>query len=155
MHEEQGFGRTRQCRLTSVVPPTPTLVPHAARVLQALHGRIVYPSAFNRAYRCVVKYIKSYVMEELANLIFIGCYIAQCGPPGFKSLWMRLQPAVWHYLYGRDDTAAQRRAAAVSLQNYASRLEKYVIDGKVPYCTLFKCHACHTCSPACMCPSEY
>lgn len=113
--------------------------------MQALHGRIVYPSAFNRSYRCVVKYIKSYVMEELANLIFIGCYIAQCGPPGFKSLWMRLQPAMWHYLYGKNDTASQRRTAEVSLQNYAARLEKYVIDGKVNYRFPLLCHLLHCC----------
>lgn len=93
----------------------------------------MYPSAFNRAYRCVVKYIKSYVMEELGNLIFIGCYIAQCGPPGFKTLWMRLQPALWHYMYGRNDTIAQRNAAEASMKAYAARLEKYVIDGKVAF----------------------
>jgi len=75
-------------------------------------------------------------MEELANLIFIGCYVAKCGPPGFKSLWMRLQPAMWHYLYGKDDTADQRCDAERSLKHYAARLEKYVIDGQVNSCFL-------------------
>lgn len=100
-------------------------------LVQALSSRIVYPSAFNRPYRCAVKYIRSYVMEELANLIFIGCYVAQCGPPGFKTLWMRLQPAMWHYMYGKHDTVAQRHAAERSLKNYAARLEQYVLEGKV------------------------
>lgn len=93
----------------------------------------MYGSAFNRPYRCVVKYIKSYVIEELANLIFIGSYIAKCGPPGFKTLWMRLQPAVHHYLYGKDDTLAQRAAAETSLRQYAQKLENFVLEGKVGF----------------------
>lgn len=104
-------------------------------MLQALWNRIVYPSAFYRAYRCVVRYIKSDVMEELANLIFIGCYIAQCSSPGFKTLWMRLQPALWHYMYGRNDTTAQRNEAEASLKKYAKQR---------PDCTWLRliCKAC-------------
>lgn len=122
----------------------------ASPLMQDLWCRIVYPSAFNRAYRCVVKYIKSYVMEELANLIFIGCYIARCGPPGFKTLWMRLQPALWHYMYGRHDSVAQRNAAETSLKAYAARLEKYVIEGKVASRSQMgaRLRPCGTCSVA-------
>ena len=118
------------CRLTGAGPLTPDEL-----LLQGLACRIVYGSAFNRPYRCVVKYIKSYVIEELANLIFIGSYIAKCGPPGFKTLWMRLQPALLHYLYGKDDTVAQQHAAETSLRRYAMKLEKYVIEGKVGTCS--------------------
>lgn len=91
----------------------------------------MFPSAFNRAYRCVLKHIGSYVMEELANLIFIGCYIAQCGPPGFKSLWVKLQPALWHYLYGVNDTVAQQQQAAKDMRSYAVKLEELVKTGQV------------------------
>lgn len=98
---------------------------------QALAQRITFPSSFNRPYRCVVKYIKSYVMEELANLIFIGCYIAQCGPPGFKSLWTCLQPALWHYIYGWDDNKTQQQQAATAMRTYAKRLETFVKEKKV------------------------
>lgn len=85
----------------------------------------------NRPYRCAIKHIKSYVMEELANLIFIGCYIAQCGPPGFKRLWSLLQPALLHYIYGMDDTDAERAAAEASLLAYARELERLVKKGTV------------------------
>lgn len=114
-----------------------------AVLVQALASRIVYPSVFNRPYRCVVKYIKSYVMEELANLIFIGCYIAQCGPAGFKSLWKRLQPAMWHYMYGFDDTAQERDAAEASLKSYAIYLEELVLNGVVrpTCCMLYVAHS--------------
>ena len=100
----------------------------------------MYGSAFNRPYRCVVKYIKSYVIEELANLIFIGSYIAKCGPPGFKTLWMRLQPALHHYLYGKDDNLAQRAAAETSLRKYAQKLESFVLEGKVGFSMSAQCH---------------
>lgn len=106
--------------------------------MQALGDRIVFPSAFNRSYRCVLKYIKSYVMEELANLIFIGSYIAQCGPPGFKSLWMLLQPALWHYLYGYDDTVAQQHEAAKAMRSYAVKLEELVAAGVVRPATVLR-----------------
>jgi len=79
-----------------------------------------------------VKCIKSYVMEELANLIFIGCYIAKCGPSGFQSLWAKLQPALWHYLYGREDSNEQQIAAASSMWAYAKGLEDLVLKGEVP-----------------------
>lgn len=118
------------CRIAGAGPLTPDEL-----LLQGLATRIVYGSAFNRPYRCVVKYIKSYVIEELANLIFIGSYIAKCGPPGFKSLWMRLRPALLHYLYGKDDTVLQQHAAETSLRRYAMKLEKYVIEGKVGICS--------------------
>lgn len=91
----------------------------------------MYPSGFNRAYRCVLKYIRSYVMEELANLIFIGSYIAKCGPPGFLTLWKLLQPALHHYIYGHEDTEAQRDAARDSLRSYAVKLEEFVAAGVV------------------------
>lgn len=115
---------------------------------QALGDRIVFPSAFNRSYRCVVKNIKSYVMEELANLIFIGCYIAQCGPPAFKSLWTVLQPAMWHYLYGVDDTDSEQKAAANAMRKYAQKLEKLVAERTVrshlqAYCAfVYECAQC-------------
>lgn len=92
---------------------------------------MAFPSAFNRDYRCVVSYIKSYVMEELANLIFIGCLIAKCGPVGFQSLWEKLQPALWHYIYGRDDGAEEQRHAADAMLAYAQQLEDLVLAGEV------------------------
>ena len=99
--------------------------------MQKLAPRLAFPSSFNRAYRCVVTSIKSYVMEELANLVFVGCFIAKCGPPGFQRLWAHLQPALWHYLYGRDDTQDQQRAAASSMWAYAKALEEFVLKGEV------------------------
>lgn len=100
--------------------------------VQRLRDSMVFPSSFNRPYRCVVKYILSYVMEELANLIFIGSFVAKCGPAGFQTLWSLLQPAVLHYMYGREDTEVQRSFAEDCMRRYARKLEQLVIESKVP-----------------------
>lgn len=100
--------------------------------LQSLKHRIKLPFGFNRPYRCVVKYGKSYVMEELANLIWLGGLLAEAGPPGFRRLWGFLQPALQHYLYGWNATVEDIHAAAANMRNYAQELERGVIAGKIP-----------------------
>ena len=92
---------------------------------------MLLPSGFNRPYRDIVKYIKSYTIEELSNVIFLGCYMAKVGPPGFLSLWKHLQPALHHYIYGYDDDMHQQRKAHEDLVAFASLLEQMVRDGKV------------------------
>ena len=99
--------------------------------VQGLRHRIKYCSAFNRPYRCIVKNVKGYIMEELGNLIFIGCYIARCGPPAFQALWKHLQPALHHYIYGYEDTWHTAQAAHRHAREYATLLEQLVLQGKV------------------------
>ena len=99
--------------------------------MQGLQHRIVYPKGFNRPYRCVVQYCQSYTLEETSNLIWIGSLIAYRAPAGFRKLWGLLQPALVHYLYGRDGSERAIRAAARSIQRYAEELEKFVIAGWV------------------------
>jgi hypothetical protein len=99
--------------------------------VQRLATRITYPSGFNRQYRCVIDYIKSYVMEELANLVFVGCLVAKLGPPGFQRLWKEVQPAVWHYIYGFQDNKTDQQQAANHMRNYACLLEQLVEEQQV------------------------
>ena len=70
-------------------------------------------------------------MGELANLIFVGCFIAKCGPPGFQCMWAHLQKALWHFWYVRDDTHEEQPAAASSMWAYAKALEQFILKGEV------------------------
>lgn len=99
--------------------------------MQALEKRIKLPATFNRTYRDVVAHCKQYTMEELANLVFLGCLFAKHAPPGFQGLWKMLQPVVYHYLFARDATAEDRQAAARNAHAYASAVEQHVAAGNV------------------------
>lgn len=101
--------------------------------VQGLAPRIDFPAGFTRPYRCVVRYIKGYTMEELNNFIWIGCMIAKKGPDGFQTLWALLQPLLKHHLYGFDATPSQCAAAAAGWDAYSAKLEEFVDDGKVRF----------------------
>jgi hypothetical protein len=72
-------------------------------------------------------YINSYTLEELANLIWIGCFISAVAPKGFQQLWAKLQPAVKHYLFGFDAKEADMRSAAKDMLEFARTIEAMVI----------------------------
>lgn len=94
--------------------------------MQRLAQRIVCPKGFGRNYRCVTKYISSYTLEELANLVWIGCLISASAPRGFQQLWALLQPAVKHYLFGFEASEGAMRSAANSMLEFARTLERMV-----------------------------
>jgi hypothetical protein len=75
-------------------------------------------------------------MEELANLIWIGCLIAYTGPPGFQKLWRELQPALQHYIYGFDATGDAMLSAARHLKQFAIYLDEYAVSGQVCFVLL-------------------
>jgi hypothetical protein len=95
--------------------------------VQRLEDRIVCPKGFGRNYRCVTKYINSYTLEELANLVWIGCLINAVAPKGFQQLWKKLQPALKHYLFGFEARETDMRSAAKSMLDFARMLEEMVI----------------------------
>lgn len=83
-------------------------------------------------------YIKSYTLEELANLIFIGGYIAALGPPKFRLLWSYLQPAVKHYLFGYGASAEDIVAAGRNMRKFADELERRVLVREVRFSELLR-----------------
>lgn len=99
--------------------------------LQALASRIKYPAPFNRKYRCVVEYSESYIMEEYANMVWIGSLIAKIGPPGFQSLWRLLRPVLKHYIYNFDAEPEECELAGKQLWDYACCVEEHVQAGHV------------------------
>jgi hypothetical protein len=105
-------------------------------MVQGLRHRIVYPKGFNRPYRCVWQYCKSYTLEETSNLIWIGSLLAYRAPADFRKLWGYLQPALVHYLYGSDASEAAIRTAALNIRRYEKEMEKFVIAGWVRLCSL-------------------
>lgn len=114
--------------------------------VQALGSRIQLPFGFNRPYRCIVKYVRHYTIEELGSFIWIGGLVSRYGPPGFRELWSLLQPALCHYMYGCDATEEDMRAASRSLWAFACCLENKVLQGvvrlRVGACS--RRHACTT-----------
>ena len=99
--------------------------------LQALAPRIKLPASYSRPYRDAVKFIKRYTIDEELDLLWIGCLIAKLGPPGFRKLWAKLQPAGVHYFYGFDATLADIDAAAANMLDYAKLLEQHADKGEV------------------------
>ena len=99
--------------------------------LQALKSRVRFPYGFNRPYTDVTVRAKAYLLDELANLIWIGGVVAFYGPPGFQELWTHLRAALKHHLYGVDATEDDMCAAAASLRKYACLLEQMVLRGEV------------------------
>jgi hypothetical protein len=115
--------------------------PGHAWMLQRLEDRIRFPASFSRPYRDVVKWCKAYIMEELGNLVWIGCMMAYHGPAKFQTLWKFLQPCLLHYLFASDPNQAACDAAAASLQGYGSSIEELVATGVV--CALsLQIHVC-------------
>lgn len=88
--------------------------------MQDLKHRVRYPLCFAHKYKDIVQNGHQYIMESWSNMIWLGCLIAEYGPPGFQLLWKHLQPALKHYIYGLEDTQPdQMRVAANSLYAYA------------------------------------
>jgi hypothetical protein len=75
--------------------------------------------------------VQHYTMEELGSFLWVGSMIAKIGPPGFQKLWQHLCPALKHYLYNHNATAAQCDEAYDHLWSYAVELEKLVDTGQV------------------------
>jgi hypothetical protein len=76
----------------------------------------------------VTKYINSYTLEEISNIIWIGCLISAVAPKGFQQLWAKLQPAVKHYLFGFDAKEADMPSAAKHMLEFARALEEMVMQ---------------------------
>jgi len=97
--------------------------------MQVLATRIGLPHGFAHRYRCVVTHGHSYTMEEWSNIIWLGGFIARCGPLGFQKLWAHMYKFLRHYIYGVDvkaDDVVPMHAAHGHLCKYAEELDRMV-----------------------------
>jgi hypothetical protein len=92
---------------------------------------VEYPHCKGSKPRNPIKYISSYKMEELADLLWIGGIAAKHATDEFRHAWGHLRDAAEHYLYGFDALRQQQREAANSLFQYGECIEKQVLKGKV------------------------
>ena len=88
------------------------------------------PTGFNKPYRDIIKYIKSYTIEELGNVLWLAPVLFSGAPAGFQRLFFLLRPALVLYMCCTDAEEPEVRTAVKQLHEYLEAVDWHVRLGQ-------------------------